>query len=467
MWPAQARTTAPPPKESTAHILKSVETAFLERGIQDAGVSPAPLRLRFWHMQNEVLGALLAEHGIPLLPPPPGTQTPDGYLHPDFYASDATHANNAYGARVLQQIQDYAMMTDHPYKSLPDKAFWRRAVASPAAAKVDPVGRFDLRIEPATKVATAGSCFAQHVARHLSKAGFNYHITERGHPLLPSEIRSAHNYGTFSARYGNIYTARQLTQLIERAYGRFVPAEAPWVADDGTVRDPFRPNVQPGGYVSVAEMEIDRAQHLAAVREMFETLDVFVFTLGLTECWESLEDGAVFPLCPGVEGGTFDPEKYRFRNQDANEVIADMELFIAALKAVNPDARMILTVSPVPLMATAQPEAQVLSATTYSKSVLRVAADMLERSHDFIHYFPSYEVITGAYNRGRYFADDLRNVTEEGVSHVMRLLLHYATGRTATDQPAPPPAEEQPDETTEMARAFVEVECDEVALDRT
>lgn len=356
-------------------------------------------------------------------------------------------------------------MSDHPYKSLPDKAFWRRSVARPALAEVDPVGRFDLTIALDTKVATAGSCFAQHVARHLSSAGFNYYVTEPGHPILSAPVRQAHNYGTFSARYGNIYTARQLRQLIERAYGRFTPAEPPWIEADGTVRDPFRPNVQPGGFVSAQEMEADRAQHLAAVREMFETLDVFVFTLGLTECWESLEDGAVFPLCPGVEGGSFDPERYAFRNQDVAGVIEDMEAFMAALKAVNPKARMILTVSPVPLMASAAPDAHVLTATTYSKSVLRVAAEALVNSHDWVHYFPSYEIITGAYNRGRYFADDLRNVTEQGVGHVMRLLLLHATGGNA---PAAPVQErpEAEDQTAQLARSFVEVECDEVALDR-
>lgn len=359
-------------------------------------------------------------------------------------------------------------MTDHPYKSLPNKAFWRRAVVQPDPAAVDPVGRFDLAIEPQTKVATAGSCFAQHVARHLSTTGFNYYIPEAGHPVLPAAVRTAHNYGTFSARYGNIYTARQLTQLIERAYGRFIPAEGPWSTKDGSIRDPFRPNVQPGGFVSVAEMEADRAQHLAAVREMFENLDVFVFTLGLTECWESLEDGAVFPLCPGVEGGAFDPAKYAFRNQDVNEVVADMNAFVNALRAVNPAARMIVTVSPVPLMATAQPDAHVLTATTYSKSVLRVAADMLAHQHDSIHYFPSFEIITGMYNRGAYFANDLRNVTEDGVNHVMRLLLKYATGQTGDASPTQKVgAAEQEDPTLEMARRFVEVECDEVALDRT
>ncbi|WP_370206903.1 GSCFA domain-containing protein [Pararhodobacter marinus] len=375
-------------------------------------------------------------------------------------------------------------MTDHPYKSLPDKAFWRRSVARPAFSAVDPVGEFSLKIEKDTKVATAGSCFAQHVARHLAQSGFNYFVVEEGHPILRGPVRAAHNYGTFSARYGNIYTARQLRQLMDRAYGRFTPAEAAWTDPDGTVRDPFRPTIQPGNFASVAEMEVDRAQHFAAVRRMFEELDVFVFTLGLTECWESLEDGAVFPLCPGVEGGDFDPAKYAFRNQGVAEIVEDMNAFIEALRAVNPTAQMIVTVSPVPLMATATEGAHVLSATTSSKSVLRVAADMLTQQHDFVHYFPSFEIITGPHARGAYYADDLRNVTEAGVNHVMRLLLKHATGTIveapedkasakaapvkATDRPATAPeTDEGEDDSLAAARAFVEVECDEAALDRS
>ena len=361
-------------------------------------------------------------------------------------------------------------MSDHPYRSLPPKAFWRKSVAGVAPQDVDPVGEFTLKITPETKVATAGSCFAQHIARHLKASGFNYYVVEDGHPLLPEQVRNANNFGMFSARYGNIYTARQLLQLFERAYGRFEPQEEPWTDPDGTVRDPFRPAVQPGNFVSPGEMLADRAQHLAAVRRMFETLDVFVFTLGLTECWRSRADGAVFPLCPGVEGGTFDPQRHLFFNQRFADVVNDMRVFLAGLRAVNPAAQVILTVSPVPLMATAAPGAHVLAATTYSKSVLRVAAETLRLESGFVHYFPSYEIITGAFNRGRYFAGDLRNVTEEGVAHVMRLFLKHAAGEALpTGAPAPrqpSAAEERERMLVEQAAAFVEVECEEAKLDR-
>ena len=357
----------------------------------------------------------------------------------------------------------------HPYRTLPDKAFWRRAVVRPAPQEVDPVGRFDLRLTPDMKVATAGSCFAQHIARHLQASGFNYYVAEPGHPVLPEPLRTAHGYGLFSARYGNLYTARQLAQLIERAYGRFDPQEGGWQMPDGSWRDPFRPTIQPGNFASEDEMLADRAQHLAAVRDMFETLDVFVFTMGLTEAWESRADGAVFPLCPGVEGGMFDATRYALRNQDAPEVIADMQTVLDRLAEVNPKAQVILTVSPVPLMATAEPDAHVLTATTYSKSVLRVAAETLRKTQDHVHYFPSYEVITGAYNGARYFAEDLRNVTEEGVAHAMRLFLQHATG---TDIPAPPVSvsvsarDNRTEEALQAARDFIDVECDEIALDR-
>lgn len=351
-------------------------------------------------------------------------------------------------------------MADNPYRTLPDKAFWRRAVQAPAVADVDPVGGFAFTIDAQTKVATAGSCFAQHIARHLQRSGFQYYVAEPGHDVLPPEVRAAYHYGQFSCRYGNIYTARQLIQLVDRAYGRFEPVDDVWHRG-ACIVDPFRPTIQPTGFASVDELRVDRRHHLAAVRHMLETLNVFVFTLGLTECWRSKADGAVFPLCPGVEGGTFDPEQYEFHNQTVDEVVADLQAFRAALLAVNPRAKLILTVSPVPLAATAEAGQHVLTATTYSKSVLRVAADSLARRFDDVEYFPSYEIITGAFNRGTYFAQDLRNVVEPGVDHVMRLFMKHATTGAVATTPMPAPRNARA-----VAERIIEVECDEIALDQ-
>lgn len=352
-------------------------------------------------------------------------------------------------------------MSAHPYAKLPPQANWRRSISRVPYSEVDPVAAPRFTIDRDDKVATAGSCFAQHIARRLHDSGFNYFIAENAHPIFSPELAKEFTYGVYSARYGNIYTSRQLVQLFKRAYGTFTPLEDHWAEPDGSYVDPYRPACNPGGFASVEELRADREQHFAAVQRMFENLNVFVFTLGLTECWFSRADGSAYPVCPGTVAGSFDAEKYEFRNLDVGEIVADVEEFLALLRSVNPNARVILTVSPVPLVATAEPR-HVLSSTTLSKSVLRVVADTIVKAHPHVAYFESYEIITGNYNRGRYFGEDLREVTEEGVNHVMRLFLkHYAGVEAGVAAPPAPPVT---DNFLAQTSAAMAVMCEEEAL---
>ncbi len=355
-------------------------------------------------------------------------------------------------------------MSAHPYRSLPDQAFWRRSVAEPVPGEVDPVIMAAFMLTQNMRIATAGSCFAQHIARHLRKSGFNFLVTETAHPIAMPQLAEEYGYGLYTARYGNIYTSRQLVQLFDRAYGHFVPDTEFWHDKDGRIVDPFRPQIQPGGFQTVGELRADRQHHFACVRAAFETLDVFVFTLGLTECWTARSDGSAYPLCPGVAGGNFDAARHAFVNLSASDVTSDLVAFALRLRTVNPNARILLTVSPVPLIATVTAE-HVLVATTYSKSVLRVAAAEAEAAVSEITYFPSYEIITGNFNRGAYFAEDCRSVTEEGVSHVMRVFMRHFTTPDA-GVAAPPRSGPAIDAHTAAMAQIVRVVCDEEALDR-
>jgi GSCFA family/Polysaccharide biosynthesis enzyme WcbI len=336
----------------------------------------------------------------------------------------------------------------NPYAKLPDHHFWRRAVAGIAPAELDPVTKPEFRLTPEDRIATAGSCFAQHIARRLIDRGFNYHVTERG----PGGA------DLFSARFGNIYSARQLLQLARRCYGLFQPRDVAWIRPDGRYADPFRPQIEPDGFASEHAVAQALPQHLAAVRRMFEDSHLFIFTVGLTEIWESTVDGAVFPVAPGVVAQPPDPSLYRFANMTAAEVRADLAEFIALVRERNPGLKILLTVSPVPLVATYE-DRHVLLSTTYSKSALRAAVDEICRDHDAVDYFPSYEIITSWHNRGTYFQDDLRSVAESGVAHVMRVFeRHYMR---IADRPG-----RRQDATlrAEFARSS-KILCDEEALD--
>ncbi|MBN8528608.1 MAG: GSCFA domain-containing protein [Caulobacterales bacterium] len=349
----------------------------------------------------------------------------------------------------------------NPYSGLPDHAFWSRAVAGRSPDQVRPAARPGFAIRPEDRVATAGSCFAQHISRALTARGYGYLVTEPG----PED----QGYGVFPARFGNIYYARQLLQVFQRAYGLFDPQETAWRTADGRVVDPFRPRVQPDGFADAEAMLADREIHLAAVRRMFETLDVLVFTLGLTEAWVSDRDGAVFPLAPGVAGGPDDATHIRPHNFTVAETVADLMSVIAMARAIRPDLRVLLTVSPVPLKATFE-DRHVLVSTGYSKAVLRVAAGMVCDALDGVDYFPSYEIVTGIQAGSGIWAEDLRTVTADGVSRVMAELARSYLEQAETQEAAPAPAVRAPsaspsaDQRAEQA-ALAQVICDEEAIE--
>ena len=298
----------------------------------------------------------------------------------------------------------------------------------------------------------------------MSSSGYNHYITEKAHPVISPPIAQNHNYGLFAARYGNVYTARQLKQLLLRAYGEFEPLAVFWPARRGSsVVDPFRPQIAPEGFVSEKELLRDRAHHLACVRKAVEEMDVFVFTLGLTEGWADTRDGAVFPLAPGVAGGVYDPALVSFVNFDETETFADLEFALAYIRRINPGVRIILTVSPVPLNAT-YVDRHVLVSTAWSKAVLRIAAEKAVLRFADCVYFPSYEIITSPHVRGAYYAEDRREVLEAGVAHVMRLFMKHYTEATTASQSASAPEDSGDSYIGEMQEAM-SVLCDEAAID--
>jgi hypothetical protein len=222
----------------------------------------------------------------------------------------------------------------------------------------------------------------------------------------------------YSCRYGNVYTVRQLVQLFRESFGYKDPAEKIWERG-GRFFDAQRPGIDPVGLDSREDVVLMREDHLRRVRQMFLDLDVFIFTMGLTESWELNGDDTVFPSAPGAIAGTFDPVRYKWVNFSYESVYGDLVWFWDSLKSINPGARLLLTVSPVPMTATASRD-HILVANGVSKSVLRAAAGAFADRHEDVGYFPSYEIITSAASRGIFFDPNMRTVNSFGIEVVMR-----------------------------------------------
>jgi hypothetical protein len=345
---------------------------------------------------------------------------------------------------------------DHPYKSLSSRAFWKAAVSNVSLFDIGGLWRPKLSIEPDSRIVTFGSCFAQHLGRALVANEFNWWSVEPGFKNASPELLAKYGYGVFSARTGNIYTTKALRQWVDWAFGMASPPSETWLGN-GRYYDPFRPSVEPDGFESRKELDEARETTLTCLKKAFRETDVVVFTLGLTEAWEHAS-GHVYTGCPGVIAGEFSNEVHKFRNYTHAEILEDLRHVVDVVKAANPGVRFLLTVSPVPLTATASGD-HVLVANTYSKSVLRAVAGQACIEDEAVDYFPSYEIITAHPYRGLFFDPNLRTVNQSGVAHVMN---HFIGALTATKSAprAKPTPQPQP-----RALSISDVQCDEEMLE--
>jgi hypothetical protein len=325
-----------------------------------------------------------------------------------------------------------------PYENREPKSFWRSGVSETNPLTVTDLYKKKFEIAATDQIATAGSCFAQHVARHMRGSGFSVLDVEPAPSVLGEETAREFGYGIYSARYGNIYSARQLLQLAQDAHTGSADAADVWTKG-GRFYDALRPNIEPNGFESLEEALALRRAHLDKVQALFARMNVLVFTFGLTEAWMDRNTGRVFPTAPGTIAGEYDPAVHVFKNFSYRDVHDDFSAFLKLVRAANPDLRVLLTVSPVPLTATAGDD-HVLLATTYSKSVLRAVAGDLAAGDANIDYFPSYEIVASPWARGFFYENNLREVSSAGVETVMRVFFEQhrppanAAGASAAEE---------------------------------
>ena len=185
------------------------------------------------------------------------------------------------------------------------------------------------------------------------------------------------------------------------------------------------------------DVAISRIHHLSKVREMFESIDIFIFTLGLTECWTDTSSKTVYPMAPGTIAGTFSKDAYSFANETFHEIVSEFNDVMKTLSAFRKkkDIKYILTVSPVPLTATASGK-HILQANNHSKSILRAAASHLEEANSNIAYFPSYEIVTNPRLNSKGFNSNLRTIDKEIIKAVMN---YFTTSHNITRESKPIP----------------------------
>ena len=304
-----------------------------------------------------------------------------------------------------------------PYSESPARAYWRQSVADRSVFDIAEVWTPKYPLGEGDIFATYGSCFAQHFSKALRGSGLMWIDAEPAPSYASKQLCRDFNYGVFSSRTQNIYTPTMLLQWLRMSVSKTYQDYEVW-AQDGRYYDPLRPSLEPNGFASKSEVISARERTCKSLILSVKQSTTFVFTLGLTERWLNTSTDMEYAQCPGVHVGLFNEAEHSPDNLQLPDLLSAMSTSFRVLRTLNPDLKVLLTVSPVPLAATFQ-DKHILVATVEAKSVLRTAASLCCQKYSYVDYFPSYELISSFPVRGVFYEPDLRTVNSQGVGFVM------------------------------------------------
>jgi hypothetical protein len=247
-------------------------------------------------------------------------------------------------------------------------------------------------ISKSSRITAFGSCFAEHVTDFLIERGYNV-FGKKG---------SQDSYVTACGE--GMVNSYAVAQQFEWAYGEKEFDESLWFDEAG------------------AEALYDDGVR-QRTRALFDSTDVFLITLGLSEVWYNKQTNDVF--WRAIPRSRFDATRHGFKITTVGENLANLNKIHRIIRRHRPTAAIVFTLSPVPLLATFRPVSCV-TANSVSKAVLRVALDELFRDNQDdrnLLYFPSYEIVKDYCEQP--FRGDNRHVRKEVVQTIMHAFAKF------------------------------------------
>ena len=248
-----------------------------------------------------------------------------------------------------------------------------------------------LTLDHSRRVMMIGSCFAEHIAERMQRAGFHVVSNPFGIMFNPASIAQT------IERLASVcsYSTDDLTLSGER-----------WVSFD------FH-----GDFASRnAEEAVERMnraveQGTKALREA----DTVVLTLGTA--WVYRLDGTVVANCHKLPSQMFSREM-----MSVEEIVA---LLGETIQKYLCNKRVVLTVSPVRHIADG------LADNSLSKAVLRVAAANVAARFEQVDYFPSFEIMNDDLRDYRFYEADMVHPTAVAIDYIWERWCEWAIAPSA------------------------------------
>ena len=232
-------------------------------------------------------------------------------------------------------------------------------------------------------VLSAGSCFAEVMGKRLADNKFS----------------------TLINPFGTIFNPVSLSKLLVQGATNQLPNNDHWVEHrQQWFHYDFHSRFSAANYQDLQRLLI---QTTADTHHFMQTADVLLLTYGTAWVYVLKEKGEIVANCHKVPATHFEK-----RLLNVAEITLAFGQLYEALKALRPDLKVVLTVSPVRHTRDTLPLNQV------SKSTLLLSCYEISRLFPDVHYFPSYELMMDDLRDYRFYQPDMIHPSEVAEEYI-------------------------------------------------
>jgi hypothetical protein len=236
-------------------------------------------------------------------------------------------------------------------------------------------------------IVSIGSCFSENIGKKLSERKFNININPFGQQYNPLSVSNA------------------MLRLV---------SPKPYTEKDLVYHDELYHSFDHHGSFSRSTVD-ETLQHinsnLATAAAAIKKADILFLTFGTAHYFKLNETNRAVSNCHKLSGTFF--TKLLLSPTEIETAVLNA---IEKLREINPNIKIILTVSPVRYFAFGHHE------NTISKSFLFTAIHQLMKNDSNLHYFPAYELVMDDLRDYRFFAEDMLHPNYQATQYVWEAL---------------------------------------------
>lgn len=245
------------------------------------------------------------------------------------------------------------------------------------------VPKSELRINHQTKILLFGSCFAENIGRQLRDNKFSVSINP----------------------FGVLYNPASIAQAIDVLQQDRAFAEKDIFQNQGIFRTYFHHSIFSSSDKDYFLQTINQKREEAS--SDLKKADLLLITFGTAYVFSLKETSQVVANCHKQPMNIFNRDKLSIE-----EIVLSWSKLIEVSLSINPDLKILFTVSPIRHWKDGAHNNQL------SKATLLLAIEELVHKYSNLYYFPSYEIVLDELRDYRFYAEDMVHPNDVAIRYI-------------------------------------------------